>query len=200
MPINFDPNAFHVDWNRTFEALMLIILLAFVVERALAMLFESRFWIERWDKPGLKELIATAVSIAVCWYWKFDALSMFILTTDHVQVAGFFLTGAVIAGGSKASIKLFHDVLGAKSSTYDQRHEIRAQNAAEDAEQAVEKLSPNATKEATAKVEKQVTRAARDAVQAASASGTTLSADAAQRAMAAQEEVTKLARAKGVKP
>ncbi len=198
MPVNFDPNSFHLDWNRAFEALALIILLAFVVERALAMLFESRCWIERFDRPCLKELIATGVSIALCWYWKFDAVSMFILTTDHVQIPGFILTGAVIAGGSKASIKLFHDVLDAKGSTYDQRHDIQAEKAADAAEEALKKLSPNASKAAIANVEKKVIKSARDALRAAATSGTTAATVAANRAEAAKQAITRLAAERGV--
>src|SRR5438105_1265530 len=66
-----DPNLFHLDWERTVEALVLIIILAFVVERALAVVFENRIWLSRFDKPGVKELIAVGVSIGVCVTWKF---------------------------------------------------------------------------------------------------------------------------------
>ncbi len=62
-----DPNLFHVDWERTGEALTLIIILAFLIERALAVVFESRAWLERFDKPGLKEVIAAALSVVVCF-------------------------------------------------------------------------------------------------------------------------------------
>jgi hypothetical protein len=39
-----DPNLFHIDWERTLEALVAIVVLSFVVERACAILFESRWW------------------------------------------------------------------------------------------------------------------------------------------------------------
>src|SRR3954454_15334594 len=110
-----DPNLFHVDWERTGEALMLIIILAFIIERALAVIFENRIWLSRFDKPGLKETIAVIVSLSVCIYWQFDALGMIILT-EKTTVPGYVLTALVIAGGSKGSIKLFHDVLGMKSA------------------------------------------------------------------------------------
>jgi hypothetical protein len=44
-----DPNLFHLDWERTFEALVGIIVLSFLVERACAVLIESRWWISRFD-------------------------------------------------------------------------------------------------------------------------------------------------------
>jgi hypothetical protein len=120
-----DPNLFHVDWERTGEALMLIIILAFLVERALAIVFESRIWLRKFDKSGAKEIIAAAVSIWVCFQWKFDALGMIILT-ETTTVPGYVITGLVIAGGSKASIKLFHDVLGMKSSALEEHEAVQA--------------------------------------------------------------------------
>jgi hypothetical protein len=111
-----DPNLFHVDWDRLAEALAAIIVLAFLLERALAVLFESRFFVDsRLDQVGGKELIACAVAVVICWVWQFDAISMIILTEKTTRF-GEILTGAVIAGGSKASIKLFHDLLNIKST------------------------------------------------------------------------------------
>ena len=87
-----DPNLFHLDWERTFEALAMIIVLAFFVERALAQIFETELFVIHLDRPGVKELIALAVSIAVCTVWKFDAISICILT-DETTVAGYIITG-----------------------------------------------------------------------------------------------------------
>src|SRR5205085_1959597 len=71
-----DPNLFHLDWQRTLEVLAGIVLLAFIVERALSLLFENRWWLDRMDKRVSKELLAFAVASGVCIYLKFDALSM----------------------------------------------------------------------------------------------------------------------------
>lgn len=120
-----DPNLFHLDWERTFEALTLVIILSFAVERFLALFFENRIYIERIDRPGLKEMIALAVSIAVCAIWRFDLLSVLILVEES-RVLGYVITGGIIAGGSKASIKLFHDILNIKTSSYDTRHDLQA--------------------------------------------------------------------------
>jgi hypothetical protein len=110
-----DPNLFHIDWERTGEVLTTIVVLSFVVERSLALLFENKWFVERFDDSGIKEPISFGVSALVCWKWDFDAVSMIILT-DKTRFLGFFITAAVIAGGSKASIKLFHDVLGVQST------------------------------------------------------------------------------------
>ena len=39
----------------------------------------------------------------------------------EMQISGYILTGAVVAGGSKASIKLFKDVMGFMSSAEKER-------------------------------------------------------------------------------
>jgi hypothetical protein len=109
-----DPNLFHVDWERLFEVLVSIVVLSFLVERALAVIFESRLYIdavEKWKAKGLKEFIALVVGIVICVIWDFDAISMIFLK-EKVTWFGAAVTGAVVAGGSKASIKLFKEMLG----------------------------------------------------------------------------------------
>ena len=121
-----DPNLFHLDWERVGEVLTAIVVLAFVLERALALVFEHRWFVKRLDQSGLKEVIALVVCAGVCLYWNFDSLSMIFLTDKTTRV-GELLTGAVIAGGSKASLKLFHDVLDVRSSAHEQTHPVDPQ-------------------------------------------------------------------------
>lgn len=124
----YDPNLFHLDWERTFEALSTIVVLSFIVERALAIVFENRIFLAWYGgaapaKPsngnktparkGIKELGAFAVALALCVTWKFDALSIIVLD-DRNHALGYALTAGVIAGGSKGSMKLFHDVFNWK--------------------------------------------------------------------------------------
>lgn len=111
-----DPNLFFVDWERLFEVLVMIVVLSFFVERPLAPLFESQFYIKCCRGKSLKEVIAFVLGALVCWYWDFDAFSV-LLTRDKVTILGAVLTGAIIAGGSKASIKLFRDVLKFRSTS-----------------------------------------------------------------------------------
>jgi len=121
--MSVDPNLFHLDWDRVAEVLAAIVVLSFVLERALAVVFESRQFIRAFDGKGVKDWIAAAVCIAVCFFWKFDAVSMIILS-DHTTPFGEIITGALLAGGSKASLKLFHDVLDARSSAHKLAHPL----------------------------------------------------------------------------
>ena len=116
-----DPNLFHLDWERVGEVLTAIIVLSFVLERALAVLFESRLFVKRFEGKGVKEWVAAAVCVTIAVIWKFDAISMIILT-DKTTIFGEIVTGCVIAGGSKASLKLFQDVMDVRSSAHEVAH------------------------------------------------------------------------------
>ena len=180
-----DPNLFHLDWERTLEALVGIIVLSFLVERACAVLFESRWWISQFEDarvgklPGsdenvpsgqvnpaadnrvapaaenpssagenqakvktggsaepakqkalagqrypLKEFLVFVLSLIICWVWKFDAVSI-IMLSERTQLAGIVVTAGVVAGGSKASIALFHDLLKVRSSANEERKKLQ---------------------------------------------------------------------------
>jgi len=127
-----DPNLYHLDWGRLFEVLITIVILAFLLERALALLFESRVFINHVRGKSFKELIAFVIAALVCWFWDFDALSMIFLKSK-VTIYGAVITGAIVAGGSKASIKLFRDILAFKSTAE------AARQAAEEAEKEEKK-------------------------------------------------------------
>lgn len=120
-----DPNGFILNWGTLFEILALVIVLSFVVERTLAVVFESRPYVavnarrSAEGKGSYKALIAFIVSVLVCILWQVDIMAV-LLTNGHVSIVGNLVTGGVVAGGSKASIKLFHDVLGVKSTAYQQ--------------------------------------------------------------------------------
>jgi hypothetical protein len=119
-----DPNLFHVDGERLMEVLFTIVVLSFFVERALSLLFESRFFINRFAGKSMKEMIAFGVSAVVCYFWQFDALSV-LLVQDKMTVFGEIITGAVIAGGTKGSVKLFQELLGVASNA----EKVRTANA-----------------------------------------------------------------------
>lgn len=179
-----DPNLFHLDWERTLEALVGIIVLSFLVERTCALLFESRWWISRFEDarvgklPGgngnalsgesspsadnsstpvgenpsttedkqanakagvlaeqkvlagemypLKEFISFVLSLAICWGWEFDAVSI-IMLSERTHLAGIIITAGVVAGGSKTSIALFHNLLKIRSSANEERKKYKEQ-------------------------------------------------------------------------
>jgi hypothetical protein len=109
-----DPNLFHLDWDRTAEVLIAITILSLLVERALAPLFESRWFLAKYQGQSVKEPIAFLAALGVCASWDFDAVSMVVLA-ERTNWFGYLVTAGVIAGGSKASIALFQDFLKIKS-------------------------------------------------------------------------------------
>ncbi len=125
---SLDPNLFALKWDQIFEVLMAIVILAFFQERALALIFESSAWLnfearrKGQHKGDFKPLIAFIVGALICVGWRFDAVSV-ILSRETITVLGSVLTGAVVAGGAKASLTLFHDVLGVYTSSYKQAKE-----------------------------------------------------------------------------
>jgi len=124
-----DPNLFHLDWERTFEVLATVVVLAILVERALSILFEHRVWIDKFRGRGFKEAVAFAVAFIICWRWNFDAISMIVLTEETTRV-GEAVTAGVIAGGAKGSIRLFRDVLEFRSNAYEDYLSARSNRSA----------------------------------------------------------------------
>lgn len=109
-----DPNLFHVDWDQLLEVTAAVVVLSFVVERGLALIFEHRWYVARFKERGFKAPIAFGVSLLICINWGFDLVSV-LLKSEAVGFVGMVLTAGVIAGGSKASIKLFRDLMGVQS-------------------------------------------------------------------------------------
>jgi len=100
---------FHLDYGLLAEVFGALLLLAFVLERGLSVLFESDIYAKLHNR-GLKAPIAVLGAVLLCWQLHFDALGT-IFHQEAVTWAGLIVTGLVIAGGSKAVIKLMHDVL-----------------------------------------------------------------------------------------
>ena len=120
-----DPNLFHLDYERLFEVLITIVVFSFLIERILSVVFETQWFITIYDKDvkrkGLKEVITLILSIAVCIFWQLDAFSIILVSHSEMQIPGYILTGAIVAGGSKGSLKLFRDVMGFMSNAEKQR-------------------------------------------------------------------------------
>lgn len=126
-----DPNLFAVNWPVLLEALSVLVVLAMLVERALAQLFDSHWFLaielERSDRGlgSFKPLIAFVVSAAICALWNFDVVTI-LLGNQVDTLLGAILTGGVVAGGSKGAMKLFQDVLGWRSRKAEQIDAYRA--------------------------------------------------------------------------
>lgn len=112
-----DPKLFFLDWELLAEILVTVIVISFFLERALSVLFESRWYItnvvER--EVHIKEVISLILGVLIAGVWQFDVLSILFSRPEN-HFLGYFITGAIISGGSKASIKLFHDILSVKSN------------------------------------------------------------------------------------
>jgi len=115
-----DPNLFYLNWDILFEVFMTIIFLSFVIERGLALFFESNFYVNRFAGKGYKPLIAYAVSFGIISWLKFDSLSI-LFQRDSTHIIGYLITAAIVAGGSKASIALFRDFWKIASDAEKQR-------------------------------------------------------------------------------
>ncbi len=132
-----DPNQFALDWALLFELLALIIVLSFVIERALALFFESKLFVQfslirkKENKGDFKSLIAFVVSAVLTMLCQIDLVAV-LMSHEHSSLFGELITAAVIAGGSKASIRLFKDILQIKSNEYDRaQQELAAHRDAE---------------------------------------------------------------------
>lgn len=156
-----DPNLFYLDFERVGEVLLTIVIFAMLLERALAVVFENRFLIEKLfytverDASGtsagatstsstkasigsgqlvsvrsknrsLKEIITLVVAFSVCCYWDFDAFSI-LMPVSHAKMTlfGELLTAMIVAGGSKAAVKLFTDWMDIKSSAQREIDEFK---------------------------------------------------------------------------
>lgn len=120
-----DPIQFRIDWDVLIELMTTIIVLAFFVERALSIVVENKLFVQsKLDDSGIKEFLAFAVSLAIVKFVGFDAMAI-MFKMDAPRWPGYFITAGIVAGGSKASIKLFQDLMGLKSSARQQKDEIK---------------------------------------------------------------------------
>ena len=69
-----DPKQFAIDYTQTAEVMAVLVLLALFVERSLTLLFESKWYRERYLDLGIRPLIALAWSCVVIGFYKFDYL------------------------------------------------------------------------------------------------------------------------------
>ena len=103
-------------------ALATLVLVATLVERALAFIFEHKWFVRlttrldatntrvsKW--PGLKGVLALAASLGISFGYDFDVLGVLFPGNDNA-VTGKLVTGFVIAGGSAGALTIFQGYLG----------------------------------------------------------------------------------------
>ena len=119
-----------------------LVVLAFIIERGLSVVFDWRWYTKYLNEAGLKVPIAVGLSWLVTYNLQFDLLPLvFPKNADGTDASasnlGIFLTALVVAGGSAAAIRLFQDVLGFSKTARDATKKVRlatAEAAVEEAE------------------------------------------------------------------
>ncbi|MEM8639591.1 MAG: hypothetical protein AAGG51_12360 [Cyanobacteria bacterium P01_G01_bin.54] len=109
------------------KALLTLVILAFILERALVLVFEYRWYEQYLSGKGLKTPIAFGVAWFICTHYRFDVVNVLFAQGQDTAI-GIFLTAAVAAGGSKGAISLFEGVLGlSKTAQIERRRAIETQ-------------------------------------------------------------------------
>src|SRR5690349_21617441 len=92
---NMDPAAnplfFHLDYSLLAEVFGALLLLAFVLERGLSMLFDSDLYAKLHNK-GLKAPIAAVAAVMLCRQLHFDILAV-VFHQDEASWVGAIVTG-----------------------------------------------------------------------------------------------------------
>jgi|GEM_PF-5479997 len=88
----------------TISGLVLLFVIALILERALAVLFEWRYYQDYLGNYSLKVPISVGLSLLVCQVYGLDSLSLFLYRP--VSPVGIYITAAIISGGSKVVIAL----------------------------------------------------------------------------------------------
>lgn len=106
---------FHVDYEHLSEVLITIVVLSFLLERALAVIFESQ-WFILWSEGTLenpkprksaKEILASTVCIAFCSWQDSDSISIILQSSECFALHYFqdrsFVASKLIEPSAKAS-------------------------------------------------------------------------------------------------
>ena len=117
------------------SALATLVLVATIVERVLAFIFEHDWFVRlttlidesetrvsKW--PGLKGVLALAASLAISFGYGFDILGVLFPNANN-EVIGKLATGFVIAGGSAGALSILQGYLGLDKESRDAIIEAR---------------------------------------------------------------------------
>lgn len=118
------PSDLSPDFVRILASLAKLVVLAMLLERALVIIFDYRWYKKKMDNLGLKVPISLMTSWLICHYYKFDVLSV-LFEPKQTTPMGIFLTAAVVAGGSAGAITLFQGVFKFSKEAQDVMKEAR---------------------------------------------------------------------------
>lgn len=91
--------------------LVKLVILAFFLERALALVFELKWYGLVFGEWKIKPLLAFALAAFVCFYYDFDVVAT-LLEPQAVTLTGILVTAAIVAGGSKVALQLVQEIWG----------------------------------------------------------------------------------------
>ena len=122
------PSDLSPDFVRILASLGKLVVLAMLLERALVILFDYRWYKKKLDKLGFKVPISFVTSWLICFYYKFDVLSALFEPNTPTSM-GMFLTAAIVAGGSAGAITLFQGVFKFSKEAQDVMKEAQVAEA-----------------------------------------------------------------------
>lgn len=118
MPILDDESALYAG-----GALLTLVILAFLIERGLAIVFDHP-WFEKFlEGKGFKPIMAFSVSYFICWYYDFDVIAA-LMEPGAITTPGLIITAAIVAGGSAAAMQLVQNIWGLNKESKVARREI----------------------------------------------------------------------------
>lgn len=148
-----------MSWEAFSQAMLLLIFASFLVERSLAVLYESDLYIKRYGASTfLKPVIAVLYSTAFVATVDINLMTLVNPMPDAEygfdwvnrsnwewarNVLIILLTAVFVAGGSKASLKLFKDVMNIKSAAEARREQGAVSVPANPAKSSVEAAKGN---------------------------------------------------------
>jgi hypothetical protein len=125
-----------MDWDPVVNELIKVVLLAFFVERALAVIYDMERVEPVLVRGDLKPVISVFVSIALCYGLKINVVGVLAAPdaalAGNLEWLGIAVTGLVVAGGSAGAVKLFQDVLGFRRSVRDEAKQVEQARRAAD--------------------------------------------------------------------
>ena len=101
------PDFFEADYTQLTEAIFVVVLLSFIIERVLAVVFEHALYKKYLDGKGLSAPISVALSFLVCRSFHFDLLAV-MFKDQAAGLLGTILTAMLISGGSKGTMQLMN--------------------------------------------------------------------------------------------
>jgi hypothetical protein len=101
-------------WERVVAGVTQAAVLALLLERALALIFEQAIVAKRIAGRGIKEFVAFGCAWGICITWQFDVFSQVMNHSGNHRL-GLILSALTVAGGSKVAVTLF-ELWGIKSN------------------------------------------------------------------------------------